>query len=886
MPCNCYRKFVAQWAHSIVVRPCTSFLVPLLLIFIGVGCIMPFFRLSPSAGVEAWVDSSSTLSHNYDAWLMSVNNLDPVEVPKLAQEEEEVIPYQVPWNFFYESSNTDLLNNRSDLSLICEFENFFLETAQNRSPTSYVSLGNSFTHQLNINRNCTHIAELSQAELQAISTNMDNVLLGIDPNLVRSNFFLWGVKESELAEIEQGFLDFFHMEWRGFQPPYHSPAILGTNIQVQWHCTILQQIEMDRIVQTDMMWTVASLAFVYFWISVHTGSFFMASVTIFSVVSSLVFSYFILRFIIQIKFFAELHILAIFVVAGIGADDAFIFLDAFHHSKLRLQEGKVVDQIIEIFGLEQDEVDTRASVSSSMEAYTEDPISSEASPEENTIGKPSPKTSQDDSDEDHLHDGLHDISLDVENTNKISCIENSNVVKGSWGGTWKYAASDEKLYTKQMYFAISRALSSTFYTSCTTAVSFIATAASPVMPIASFGIYAAITIMVLYVFTLCLIPSALMFKVKVIDVFFKRVFRSCARGEKIGGDFPVEEANDRSKSFCTNANKALRKISDFIINAYADLVTSFGRLVPAILVLVFITFGILGGIHAMKLQTPSTFEQWFKADHMFTTSAELNTGENFLASEPSSYTTITMTCGIQGIDRGKWDKFKVRTQDTFLGSPVYSEEFILSPEGLNGFDSLCNQLHSFNCSTSEEGCSDDGGVETLSLTPSASFTNCFIDSFRNYVSNKGFDYLAMNATELNSELIKFRNTGATFRNNIGVINGTVKFLSINFKGLIKYTSSASMKQEYLSIVDFIFKRDITPGFCYALGWSLGIAESIAGTIVVGLSVDYVVHLGHLYIDSGKLLREPTSKTRCRITIEDLACTIAAGALTTLGAGLF
>ena len=37
------------------------------------------------------------------------------------------------------------------------------------------------------------------------------------------------------------------------------------------------------------------------------------------------------------------------------------------------------------------------------------------------------------------------------------------------------------------------------------------------------------------------------------------------------------------------------------------------------------------------------------------------------------------------------------------------------------------------------------------------------------------------------------------------------------------------------------------GFCkWAMGWGLGIAESIAAVIVIGFSVDYVVHLGHMY----------------------------------------
>merc|ERR1712028_202294 len=43
------------------------------------------------------------------------------------------------------------------------------------------------------------------------------------------------------------------------------------------------------------------------------------------------------------------------------------------------------------------------------------------------------------------------------------------------------------------------------------------------------------------------------------------------------------------------------------------------------------------------------------------------------------------------------------------------------------------------------------------------------------------------------------------------------------------------------------------------GWDLGIAETIAGIIVIGFSVDYVVHMGHMYIEaaekSGAMKRE-------------------------------
>ena len=68
----------------------------------------------------------------------------------------------------------------------------------------------------------------------------------------------------------------------------------------------------------------------------------------------------------------------------------------------------------------------------------------------------------------------------------------------------------------------------------------------------------------------------------------------------------------------------------------------------------------------------------------------------------------------------------------------------------------------------------------------------------------------------------------------------------------------------------------------ALGWSLGVGESIAGTIVIGLAVDYTVHLGHAYTESPSLLRE--EKTRDALT--EMGVTVIAGGVTTLGSSVF
>ena len=78
------------------------------------------------------------------------------------------------------------------------------------------------------------------------------------------------------------------------------------------------------------------------------------------------------------------------------------------------------------------------------------------------------------------------------------------------------------------------------------------------------------------------------------------------------------------------------------------------------------------------------------------------------------------------------------------------------------------------------------------------------------------------------------------------------------------------------------------GFCHwAMGWGLGIAESIAAVIVIGFSVDYVVHLSHVYVEAGH--RDPPlnkREERVAFALKSMGGTVFSGAVTTFGSGLF
>lgn len=69
---------------------------------------------------------------------------------------------------------------------------------------------------------------------------------------------------------------------------------------------------------------------------------------------------------------------------------------------------------------------------------------------------------------------------------------------------------------------------------------------------------------------------------------------------------------------------------------------------------------------------------------------------------------------------------------------------------------------------------------------------------------------------------------------------------------------------------------------YLLGWQLGVSESIAMVIVIGFSIDYVVHLSTHYVTSKFAYRTD----RARDAISAMGVSIFSGGMTTLGSGAF
>jgi len=92
------------------------------------------------------------------------------------------------------------------------------------------------------------------------------------------------------------------------------------------------QEEFPRIVNHDFLMVIISMLFVFVYICIHSTSFALGCFAICQILLSVPLALFFYVIIFQIPYFAQVHNLAIFIILGVGADDIFVFMDAWRQS--------------------------------------------------------------------------------------------------------------------------------------------------------------------------------------------------------------------------------------------------------------------------------------------------------------------------------------------------------------------------------------------------------------------------------------------------------------------------------------------------------------------------------------------------------------------------
>eukprot|EP00040_Diaphanoeca_grandis_P036595 m.233765 g.233765 ORF g.233765 m.233765 type:complete len:1065 (-) comp33647_c0_seq2:2081-5275(-) len=89
----------------------------------------------------------------------------------------------------------------------------------------------------------------------------------------------------------------------------------------------------DGLIVGDSLLISASIFFVFLYMWFHVKSLFLSSLGIFHIILSFPFGYFFLQVFLASEKIIVLNFMALFIILGIGADDVFIFIDAWKQSK-------------------------------------------------------------------------------------------------------------------------------------------------------------------------------------------------------------------------------------------------------------------------------------------------------------------------------------------------------------------------------------------------------------------------------------------------------------------------------------------------------------------------------------------------------------------------
>ena len=92
---------------------------------------------------------------------------------------------------------------------------------------------------------------------------------------------------------------------------------------------VLYSKSIQKQVIWDMLLAVASFLFIFIFMWLQTGSLWLTSWGIFSIISSFNISYLIFRVIFDYKYIGIFHVMSIFIILGIGSDNIFVFVDTW-----------------------------------------------------------------------------------------------------------------------------------------------------------------------------------------------------------------------------------------------------------------------------------------------------------------------------------------------------------------------------------------------------------------------------------------------------------------------------------------------------------------------------------------------------------------------------
>ena len=299
---------------------------------------------------------------------------------------------------------------------------------------------------------------------------------------------------------------------------------------------------------------------------------------------------------------------------------------------------------------------------------------------------------------------------------------------------------------KRLQYAYARALQSMANTSLTTAAAFLATAISPIMPIAAFGIYAAICVLMNYVLAMTMLPAVLIW-------------------------------HHNSSKCCTCSRKEIVE-GGTCVERYLTILSWRKKIIAKVLVLLLGGLSCTAAYLASRLEPPREPEEWFSQKHMFQQVADLIGGSNggaYGANEDQAYDAFHVVFGVEGVSRDDFDPYvpsKRRASPDYVAIDLY--------EAQDAFLQACHL------------------VETFAALVRPNTTLCFLREFQQW-QTETYASTAMDKATFDSRLALFRDSTqpsnklhGAWKAPVGIVNGELKYVRID--GRISMTQGAAIDE--------------------------------------------------------------------------------------------
>jgi hypothetical protein len=259
---------------------------------------------------------------------------------------------------------------------------------------------------------------------------------------------------------------------------------------------------------------------------------------------------------------------------------------------------------------------------------------------------------------------------------------------------------------RRLLYAFARTMDAVFSTSLTTALAFLCMGLSPIMPVRTFGIFAAMVVVCNYVMVLTLIPTCMI------------LCEGCHTRQV--------DAKKTSGERSTGSSCRLPSIGSFFERCYLPTTTwnpNSTKSAPVgawLSVWCFLTFGIFLGYRASLLEMPREQEEFFPAKHMFT--GLLHDMEvDYEAGADDELCGVFFTFGIRNLGKENYEEYK---PDYKRGYAKWSDSFDLhAPAARTAFKGFCDAVRAVPCG--ERECS--GGLLHM-----PGRTVCFYEEFESW----------------------------------------------------------------------------------------------------------------------------------------------------------